>query len=86
MSHHCDAQTRAEFPGGVKSRSQYGDEIGILAAYFLVKQGVPNERMAQFLRMFTDSFMDIPRVKQFSIGCERVIGCVHLSGLKGAAI
>ena len=31
-------------------------------------------------------FMDTPRVKRFSIGCERVIGCSHLSGLKGAAI
>ena len=32
------------------------------------------------------TFMDTPRIKQFSKGCERVIGCVHLSGLKGAAI
>ena len=31
-------------------------------------------------------FMDTPRVKRFSIGYERVIGCSHLSGLKGAAI
>ena len=33
-----------------------------------------------------DPFMDTPRVKRFSTGCVRVIGCSHLSGLKGAAI
>ena len=37
-------------------------------------------------KSYANPFMDTPRVKRFSIGCERVIGWSHLSCLKGAAI
>ena len=45
-----------------------------------------NRSAMQICQLSLNPFMDTPRVKWFSIGCERVIGCSHLSGLKGAAI
>ena len=60
------------------------DTLALLSGLqYLYSQEALRERI---LASCNYSFMDTPRVKRFSIGCEHVIGCVHLSGLKGAAI
>ena len=69
--------------------------LSCIAAYVLaqpkVKMGnivVPDviRSIANATGAYPELIYGYPRVKWLSIGCERVIGCVHLSGLKGAAI
>ncbi len=50
---HCGAKTRADFPEGVTSPAQYGDEIGALAAYLQTQHCIPQNRLAQ---VFADIF------------------------------
>lgn len=44
---HCGAETRADFPEGVTAPTQYGDEIGVLAAYLQTQHCIPEDRLAQ---------------------------------------
>jgi transposase len=46
---HCRGETKAVFPGGVVSPTQYGERIRAAAVYLNVQQLIPEDRTAQAL-------------------------------------
>ena len=46
---HCRGVTRAEFPDGVISPTQYGERIRAAAVYLNIQQLLPEDRTAQTL-------------------------------------
>ena len=74
---HCRGVTRAEFPDGVISPTQYGERIRAAAVYLDIQQLLPEDRTAQTL----SDLIGAPHVCPASLTAWARKKAAHLDGV-----